>query len=212
MADYCTTAEAKALMTVDSGLASSTDYDNLIGTIITAASRAIDREIGRQANYFSPSSVGETRYYDGTGTDCLWIDDAVSITSVSVSESGGLASSDYTLWSSSDYITYPYNSTPIMKLKVDTLNGSKLYFDRYRKAVKVVGVFGYSATPPNNVNMACRIQSVRWFQRGKQMFADTGANVDVGQVTINMGGGAFIGSKLDPDVAALLNPYKLANV
>jgi hypothetical protein len=200
MADYYTVAELKA-ENPDSGFNASSDYDTALGAFITSASRAIDKEIGKWDNYFYPATDGETRYFDGTGTRELWVDDIVSLTSVSVSEEGGLASSDYTLWSSSDYILTPYNSTPKSILLVDTLNGSKLYWEPYLKAVKIVAVFGYSSSPPQVIKQACSIQALRWFQRAKQNWQDSGAKSDFGQVAIS--------SKLDPDVAALLHPFKL---
>lgn len=208
MADYYTVAELKA-ENPESGFNSSSDYDVALGWFITSASRAIDREIGKWDDYFYPTTDGETRYFDGTGTRELWIDDIVSLTSVSVSESGGLASSDYTAWSSSDYIILPHNQTPKTILLVDNLNGSKIYWEPYIKAVKVVGVFGYSTTPPQVIKQACSIQALRWFQRAKQNWQDTGAKSDFGQVVVSVGNKDFYGSKLDPDVAALLQPFKL---
>lgn len=209
MADYCTIVEVKQQLP-ESGLSASQSYDASLAFFITAASRAIDREIGRWANYFYPTTDSVTRIYDGSGCDTLWIDEFVSVGSVAVAESGGLATTDYTTWSSSDYVTYPYNSTPIIRLDVDTLNGSKLYFDSYRKSVKVTGVPGYSATPPEDVKQACIIQVIRWFMKSKQAYADTGAGGDVGGVTINVNSRET--SKLDNDISALLYPYKVANI
>lgn len=213
MADYCTLAEVKAqLGEPDDLIATSTDYDATLSAQITAVSRLIDKEVGRWTNFFYPSTDAEDRYFDGNGGRELYIDEAVSITSVAVSEEGSVTSSDYTTWSSSDYLTWPYNSTPIMRLDVDVKNGSKLYFDAYRKAVKVTGVFGYASTPPEDVTQAAIIQTIRWFMRGKQAWEDTGAGPEVGQININVGGQRFIGSRLDSDVAAILHHYKVANL
>lgn len=210
MTDYCTLAEVIAQMPESGlGLSGSTDYAAGIGAQITAVSRLIDREVGKWAGFFATTDT-ETRYFDGNDDAELWIDEFQSISSVAVSESGGLASSDYTTWSSSDYIEWPYNSTPIMRLDVDTLNGSKLYWYAYRKGIKVTGVSGYSATPPQDVKQACIIQASRWFMRGKNAWAESGANTDLGQIVINTGNRSFIGSKLDQDVAALLHHYKVA--
>ena len=198
MADYCTVTEVKTLA-VESGLNVVFDYDSMLATVITSASRAIDREIGKPANYLYPSTDATVRYFDGNGGVRLGIDDAVSISAVAVSESGGLSSSDYTAWSSSDYITSPYNETPVSELIVDTLNGSKLYWYPYRKAVKVTAFFGYSLTPPADVSMACKMQAIRWFMKSKQMFAQTGSGE---QGAINL-------TDLDPEIAGLLWAYKL---
>jgi hypothetical protein len=207
MADYATLAEVKAQIG-EPDIATSSDYDSLLSAQITNVSRLIDREVGRFENYFYPSSDATAYYYDGNGDCELWTDEFVSITSVKVSEEGGLSSSDYTTWSSSDYVTWPYNDTPILRLDVDTLNGSKLYWYAYRKSVEVTGVRGHSATPPDDVNQACIIQTARWFMRSKQAWADTGASPDFGQITVNVGGQNAVASKLDPDVAAILNHYK----
>lgn len=199
MADYCTTTEVKALIP-ESGLQVVFDYDSMLAVLVTAASRAIDREVGQDANYFSPSSDNVTRYYDGNNKRCLQVGDWVSVATVAVSDEGGLASSDYTAWSSSDYITYPYNTTPITRLDVDTLNGSQLYFDAYPKSVRVTGIYGYSTTPPSDVALACKMQVIRWFMRTKQMLAETGGDSE-------RGGYSF--DHIDPDISSLLNPYKL---
>ena len=209
MADYCTLAEIKEQV-IDGFY--NTDYDAGIGKQITAVSRLIDREVGRWENYFYPSATPVTRYYDGSGCSELWIDEFVSISSVAVSELGGVSPSDYIVWSASDYIAWPYNSTPIMRLDVDVQNGSKVYWEKYRKAVKVTGIPGYSTTPPEIIKQACIIQTTRWFMRSKNAWQETGANADVGQVTVNVGGRGFIGSKLDGDVITLLHPFKIAAI
>jgi len=137
---------------------------------IIAASRLIDAEFGRWAGFFYPTTDDVTRYYDGSGGDEQEIDEFVSITSVSVAESGGTASTDYTLWGSTDYQVEPYNyvadGKPIKKLVID-INGSKPGWYGYRKSIKVVGIAGYSTTTAPLVAAACRLQAVRWFQRAK---------------------------------------------
>jgi len=207
MANYCTLAEVKAQLG-EPETAASTDYDSILETQIEAVSRLIDKEIGKHANYFYPSTDAADYYYDGSGTNELWIDDFVSIDSVAVSEEGGLSSSDYTAWNSGDYVTFPHNETPIVRLDVDVLNGSKLYWYAYRKGVKVTGVRGYSATPPKNVVQACVIQTARWFMRSKNAWAESNASVDFGQIVVNTGSQNAIGSKLDPEVASILYHYK----
>ena len=211
MTDYLTLSAFKADYPASEFGLGSTDYDPSLTSLLTTASRLVDKELGKWENYFYPSTDTENRYYDGTGGNTVYIDDAVSISAVAVSESGGLASSDYTAWSSSDYITHPYNTTPIYKLIVDRLNGSKLYWYPYRKAVKVTGIFGHSATPPDLVVQAIKVQVSRWHMRQKQMWQDTN-NQELGAVVVNVNGKNFIGTKLDPDVAAMLHPYKIAGL
>lgn len=207
MADYCTVQDVKDMLP-ESGLASSTDYDAMLQTNITAVSRLIDREVGRWQNFFYPSTSDESRYYDGNSVNELYIDECISITEVAVSDNGALASSDYTAWSSSDYIVWPYNyaaeSLPIMRLDVDYYNGSYIDWGLYPKCVRVTGVFGYSTTPPEDIKQACIIQCGRWYMRAKQAWQDAGASAQTGQM--------FYVQRLDPDVAEILSPYKLSNI
>ena len=151
MADYVTVAEIKADMP-DSDIGTLNDYDAVLSEFITSACRLIDKEVGGWANYFDAPSTDATRYYDGSGEEEQWIDPMVSLTTVSVSESGGRASSNYTDWTEdTDFYVWPYNyvdlGLPIEKLVVDNDSGSKGVFDAFKKGVKVVGKFGYSASP-----------------------------------------------------------------
>jgi hypothetical protein len=180
----------------------SSDYPNM-DSFVTAASRLIDLEVGRWEGFFYPTTDDKTYYYDGSGLQEQEIDEFASITSVSVAESGGVESSDYTAWSSSDYFAFPANyanlAKPITKLIVDRLNGTKLSWYGYRKAVKIVGVPGYSTTIPDVVALACRIQAVRWFMRAKGGYQDVTGTAENGQLF-------YKGQvKLDGDVKALLS-------
>lgn len=203
MADYCTSTDVKLQLTDTLGGSTDTTYDDLIASLVTSASRAIDGYLGVEDNYFYPSSDGETRYYDGVNDYTIRIDDFISISALGVSAAGGLSSSDYTAYSSSDYYLLPYNAVakgkPYNSIEIDVLNSTQNAFPRYRKAVKVTGVFGYSATPPADVKQACTVMSLRYFMRAKSAFQDAGANPAMGQL--------FYVRELDPDVKTLLHKY-----
>lgn len=210
MADYVTVEEIKADIP-DSPLFDVTDstYDTVLGNMVTAASRLIDHYVGGWDNFFYPSTDDTTRYFDGSGEEQQYIDPMVSLTSVYVSESGGRALTDYTAWTAdSDFFVSPYNYSslgmPIMSLIVDNDAGSKGTWGTTRKGVKVTGVFGWSATPPDDVEQACKIQAVRWFMRAKQGYQDAGANVNLGEM--------YFMKELDPDVKTILQRYKIFNV
>lgn len=208
MADYCTYADIKTAMP-DSPLVQmgAEEHSNAFAALITRASRLIDKEVGRWANYFYPTTDGETRYFDGNGEEELWIDECLSITSLAVAESGETCSTGYTTWASTEYQAWPYNyaaySQPILRLDID-LNGDKGSWTKYRKAIKLTGVFGYSSTPPEDIKQACIIQVMRWYMRAKQAFQDAGASVDLGQM--------IYVQQLDPDVRELLMAYKIASI
>lgn len=205
MADYTTIEEIRGDL-VDSGLYTSDDYDVVLQNMLTAASRMIDREVGRWDNFFYPSTVDETRYFDGSGDKEQVIDPMVSLTSVYVSESGGRQADDYTEWVlDTDFYVWPYNyssiGVPIQRLIVDNDEGNKGNFYSVRKGVKVTGVFGYSATPPAIIEQATKITTLRWFMRSKQGYQDASANQAIGQV--------YYVRELDPDVKRMLAPYKI---
>ena len=209
MADYVTVAEIKADIP-DSPLFDVTDdtYDTVLGNMVTAASRLIDRYVGGWDNYFYPSTDSQTRYFDGSGEEIQYIDPMVSLTSVAVSDSGR-AVSDYTTWTNdSDFFVSPYNHAsigmPIMSLVIDNDSGSKGTWGKTRKGVKVTGVFGWSLTPPADVEQACKIQAVRWFMRSKQGYQDAAANPSMGEM--------YYMKELDPDVKMLLQRYRVHNL
>ena len=77
MADYVTVAEIKTDLP-DSDIDALNDYDTVISNMITSASRLIDREVGGWADYFSPTTDDETRYFDGSGEIEQYIDAMVS--------------------------------------------------------------------------------------------------------------------------------------
>ena len=210
MADYVTVSEIKADIP-DSPLFDVTDstYDSVLGNMVTAASRLIDRYVGGWDNFFYPTTDAQTRYFDGSGEEQQYIDPMVSLTSVAVSESGGRAVSDYTTWTNdTDFFVSPYNyasiGMPIMSLVIDNDAGSKGTWGTTRKGVQVTGVFGWSATPPADIEQACKIQAVRWFMRAKQGYQDAGANQNLGEM--------YYMKELDTDVKTILQRYKIFNV
>jgi hypothetical protein len=184
MSDYCTPAQIKQDMP-DSPI-NVPDYDSALSDMITSASRLIDETVGRWPNYFQPSTDPETRYYDGASGQTLYIDECAGVTEVAVSESGGLASSDYTVWAAGDYIVEPYNYTalaiPIRRIVIDYTNGSQSAWLTYRKGVRVKGYFGYCLTVPRDINRCCRIQVARWWIGARSAYQDAGGSPDMGQV------------------------------
>lgn len=201
MSDYTTTTDVKDIMP-ESGLNTSTDYDAMIPLYITAASRLIDRYLAVPDNYFSPSTDGETRYYNGNNDYELCIDDYVSIFALAVSLEGGVNSSDYTSYDSTDWYGEPYNASangkPYNKIVIDVINSTKDPFPRYRKAVKVTGIFGYSLTIHPLVAQACKVQTLHFFMRAKSAYQNQSAGDNV--VATNVAGG------LSEDVKLLLMP------
>ncbi len=201
MTDYATTTDVKNQLVETLGSSTDESYDVLIASLLTTVSRLIDGYLGVEDNYFSATT--DTRYYDGNGMTEICIDNYVSISELAVAESGGVSSSDYIVWSSTDYFNYPYNASnkgkPYNKIIVDIENGSKEYIPAWSKAVKVTAAFGYSASPPADIKQACIIQTMRMFMRAKSAYQDAGMNAAAGQM--------FYVKELDPDIKLLLNKY-----
>lgn len=203
---YCTLAQIKTQLP-ETAYATTTDYDGSITAMILAASRMFDREVGRWDNFFYPLAGDQTRYYDGTIGDELPIEEFVSITSVSVSPQGDVIPGNYLLLAATDYYAAPYNAPlnnrPYRTLIMDYINGAGQAWFPFRKGVKVIGVPGWSLTPPTDITEACIIQVVRWVQRAKALYQDIGADQAVGGILIKGQTG------LDNDIKALLYGYKL---
>ena len=197
---YCNLAEVQAAMP-DVNMGSS--YDAILDALCLRASRLIDGYFGRKPGAFS-ADTDETRYYTGSGCAEQWIDElAAAPTSVSIAETGSVTV--YTALVATDYYLWPDNAAldgiPYMRLDLDRLNGTRVYWPQFRKSVKVVGKFGFSTTPPDEIRQAAIIQVAKWFKRGQQAFADTGAIVELGQLRYTQ--------KLDPDVEQILSEPKL---
>lgn len=201
--DYCTSVEIKQAMP---GASWDGTYDGILDSVATRASRAIDMHLKRKPGAFYVNA-DVTLYFDGSGNRYQWIDElAAAPTSVQVAETGVLTT--LTTWASTDYMLWPYNAldfgTPYMRLDVDRLNGTKSVWYGYPKGVKIVGKFGFSTTVPGEIKEATIIQAARWFKRGQQAFADTGAVEGLGQLKYVQ--------RLDPDVAAILEGAKFQRV
>lgn len=209
MVDYCTATEIKDHL-IDSQLDNT--YDTILATLATRASRAIDRFTKRPAGAYAVT-VDSTRYFDGVDCPDLLVDElAAAPTSVSVAESGDVDNSagtggTYTLWSADDYLLWPYNAPglglPYEALIIDRMYGTKSVWYTYRKGVKIVGKFGYSQTPPEEIKEATIMQAIKWFKRGQQALMDTSANPTFQQMPY----GVVTVERLDPDIQLLLQHF-----
>lgn len=128
--------------------ASLSDY---VTSWITATQRWIDNYTGK-----SFEQASETRYFDGSGKRELDIDDCISITTFQTLDSEGNVDDTLTEGASNDFLLYPYNETPkyIVKLSDVASIGS---FPSGIKNIKIVGVWGHSATVPSDIELAATI-------------------------------------------------------
>lgn len=203
--DYSTLHGVKALLPQNTW---GTSYDVLLTSLITRASRMIDSYYSREPGSFAVSEAA-ARYFDGSGDPKLWIGELAAAPSiVAVAETADIDDASgtggtYTTWATSDYLLWPYNNLtmkrPVLRLDIDTMNGSKSVWYRFPKAVKITGYWGYATTTntPEIISHACEVQSVRWFRRAQQTYADTGAITDLNQLR-------YV-KALDPEVKLILD-------
>jgi hypothetical protein len=191
---YCTLAEVKAALRITDSI-----DDSLLETAVESASRLVDGFAGR--NFYSAGTA--VRYFTPEDRIVCEIDDLISLTSLEVSaDLDGVF--DQT-WTSSDYQLEPLNG------KVDGLTGwpatriravgDYIYGTNIGEAsVKVTGVWGWSAVPVA-VKQATVIQASRIFKRLDSPLGVL-SSPDLGYIRV--------GTRLDPDVQQLVEPYRLA--
>lgn len=211
--DYATLTELKAALP-DAIPSTDSSYDTLLTDLLTRASRRFDVETKRRPGAYAmatASSDEETRFYNGTGGNQLWVNEMVTAPSaVAISETGSVTSSDYSTVASSDYFLWPDNAafedSPYLRIDLDTLNGAFTYWPRHRKAVKVTAVWGYcdTADTPPDVKQAVLTQALRWYGRARQGYQGAGANANVGQLIYT--------DKPDEDFMRVVMDYRRATV
>lgn len=187
---YATLAQVKSALRI-------TDQvdDSLLEMAIESASRAIDQYTNR--NFYNAGSA--VRYYAPSNSLNVLIDDLISIVKL---ESMNDDEQVYdTTWASDDYQLEPLNgiadgfAQPYTNIRAI---GDYVYQTLEGEAtVKVTGVWGWSATPIQ-VTQATVIQSSRIFKR-----LDSPLGIISGEL-----GSMRVGSRLDPDVAQLVDSLR----
>lgn len=192
---YTTLSEVKAILRITDSV-----DDALLETSIEAASRQIDSHCER---VFYVGTA--TRIYNPMSSYMVEIDDLVSLTSLkSSSDADGVF--DIT-WTPTDYQLEPLNGivggaySPYTHIRAvgDYLFPSVNYPNSEGEAtVQVTGVFGYGTAVPVDVKQACNLLAVRQYKRYDSPLGVAGFG-DIGVVRV---------SRIDPDVDALLAPYR----
>ena len=149
-----------------------TTDDAILTSVIVRASGKVDSHldqhrvgyVGFAASSNSRSSVGSnTRNYDGTGTDTLFIDDFTSIEAVSV---------DAVSISSNAWRAWPYNETPKRALIYadPVMDRIGLTTDTWTRGTANVGVRGYAGVDhvPSDVEQATLAVALVYWRRYQQ--------------------------------------------
>ena len=189
---YCTLAELKASLNITDAV-----DDTALEAAVTAASRMIDDYTERffYANGTSQSPV--TRYYTALDAYTINVDDITTVTEIATDDNFDFTYG--TVFTTSDFMVEPINN-PIKAFPYNRLLAIGSYIFPYQlpQAVRVKGVWGFTAVPPE-VNMATLIQSSRLFGRRQSPFGIAGSP-EMGTVRLY--------SRLDADVEVLLRPFR----
>ena len=193
---YATLADVKAALRITDSV-----DDSLIELSIEAASREIDGYCNRV--FYSQSG---TRVYQNIDTFMTNTDDIISVTTLKTSDDG--VSYD-TTWETSDYQLEPLNGVsgglvqPYTRIRAigDYLFPVWSVTGTYGNlaSVQVTGVFGWSAVP-TAVRQATILLAMRQFKRYDSPLGVAGFG-DIGAIRVG---------RTDPDVEALLMPFKKA--
>lgn len=187
---YATLAEVKSALRITDNI-----DDSLLEMAVESASRLIDGYANR--SFYNAGTA--VRYYVANDSFTTVIDDLVSLTTLETSSDGDGFD---TTWTSSDYQLQPLNgyadglTTPYTEISAV---GDFLFPIIGNEAlVKITGVWGYNTTPIT-VKQACIIQASRIYKRLDSPLGVAGFG-DLGVIRVS--------SRLDPDVAQLVDPYR----
>jgi hypothetical protein len=186
---YATLAQVKTYL----GISGATD-DALINDMLSSATAMIDSYTHRTF----AAQINATRHFDAyedvEGARLILDYDLCSIASIT--------NGDGTAVTSAQYVTSPRNSTPYNTITLKRSYGAYWTTDNNgdpENAIAISGKWGYSQTPPADIEQACiRMASYMYRQKDSQVF-DVTATPELGQITIPQG--------TPPDVIRLLKPY-----
>lgn len=198
---YATLADVKAAARITDSV-----DDSLLELSIESASREIDSYTERVFYQTGSAGTPVVRVYVPQDGFVVETDDIVSVTTIKT-DSTGDGTFD-TTWSAGDYQLEPLNglvggiATPFTRIRAV---GTYLWptyeprnVDANQASVQVTGVFGF-ASVPTAVRQACILASLKAFKRYESPTGVLGFS-DIGAVRV--------GTKLDPDVERLIQPYR----
>ena len=192
---YASLAEVKAAARI-----SDTVDDALLEIAIESASRAIDGHTHR--NFYVAGTAATARVFAASNSDFVWVDDFASTTGFVLATSDNLDAVFSTTWTASDYQLEPLNgvsegvSWPYTRIRS---TGNKGFpYGSHLAGVQVTARWGWTAVP-TAIKQACIILAGRQFKRYDSPLGVAGFG-DLGAMRV---------SRVDPDVATLIEPYVL---
>jgi len=183
------------------GIKSDT-HDADIDRAIEAASRAIDNLTGR---YFYQDTAVQTRYYQADPADLGWlpVGDISTTTGLVVKTDDDVDGTFENTWTENDltgsygYRLQPLNAAGAPVAPWTALEAISGIWPATARTVEVTAKFGWENVPAP-VEQAALLQTIRLWKRKDAPFGIMGTP-ETGVVQI---------ARLDPDVAALVRPYR----
>jgi hypothetical protein len=169
---------------------------------IEAASRHIDRYCGRR--FWRDAEADVARVYSTGHSDVLFIHDLAELATLKTDASNDGVFED--VWTATDYLLEPLNAVlddrPFTQISKRG-GGTFLFPTSYPATIEVVGAWGWPAVPPQVIEGTI-ILSSRLVKRARE--------APFGLATAGFEGGSTRLAKTDPDVAALLGPFKRGSI
>lgn len=187
---YCTLAQIKAATRITDNV-----DDSLLEMAVESASRLIDSDCDR--SFYTSGTA--TRDFVPNGQYTVSTDDLTEIVSVKIDDSGDLtfpitlALTDYQIEPVNRIVSG--NAFPVTQLRM--IGDYVLPIWGKQATIRVEGVFGFTPVP-SQITQACVIQASRIFKRLDSPLGIAGFG-DMGALRV---------SRTDPDVSALISPFK----
>jgi hypothetical protein len=174
--------------------------DTALEAAIMTASRMVDDYTGRFFYKDGTVAAPVTRYYTAQDWWLCNTDDFVSFSELATDDN---FDQEYTtVWAAGDWMLEPVNN-PRRGWPYSRILAIGAYIFPYNlpQSVRIKGVWGWSSVP-NEIAMATKLQASRLFIRRQSPFGIAGTP-DIGTVRLS--------SRLDPDVEALIRPFRKMN-
>lgn len=187
---YCTLQDVKDALRIT---------DNVDDTLLELSVETASRQIDDHCERVFYQTADDTRIFAPRDSFVCEIDDLVSVTSIKTSTAAD-GTFDVT-WSASDYQLEPLNSIaggitfPATQIRVTDNYWFPLAMDE--ATVQVVGTFGW-AEVPTAIKYATILLASRLFKRFDSPLGVAGVG-DLGVMRV---------SRIDPDIDALIAPFK----
>jgi hypothetical protein len=183
---YVTAAQVKEYL----GISGTVVDDNLLEDLIERAEGLIDAYTGRSFEATTATKFFDDSFTNGSDLN-LWGYDLLTVTKLTNGDGVEVASSDYRL--------FPRNDNPKWIIKLD--ESQSWSFSDGDSEISVAGTWGYSATPPLDIQHAC-VRLAAFLYRQK----DNSADIDRPMITGD--GVTIMPTNLPVDVTRILDRYK----